>query len=397
MWGDSEVPNGPSVGAGAGNDTLLGGSGGERLYGQEGNDVIEGEAGGDYLYLELGNDQVRGGDGSDSFDNPSYSSAPADGADLISGGRGSDTLDLSDRPHNLSVTLNNTADDGAAGEFDNIMADIEYTYLGAGNDVFNADTAQANAAEMVNSVDGRAGNDTINTGEGDDRMYGGPGSDTLGGQAGNDDLRGDDDNDTLSGGDGDDYVTAGVGSDVIKGDAGDDQLYQQGSADGSDSISGGTGVDSADFSGRTTNMRITQDNVDPDGAGPLKGNDGADADLNNVAEEGDDVRADVENLSTGSGNDLISAGFAAANALGLDNTFRGYLGNDVIHGGNGEDTLYGSTGDDNLTGGAGGDALYGESGADVLSALDGYFDYLDGGSDNDTQTSDAFDQKINFP
>jgi Ca2+-binding RTX toxin-like protein len=403
MWGDSDVVFGAPVATG--NDTLFGGDGGDRLYGQNGNDILEGQNGFDSLYLEAGNDQLRGGDGGDYFDNPTFITT-ADGADLISGGRGQDSLDLGDRPHNVAITLNNTADDGQdtnsppdrlGNELDNVMADIEYFYLGSGNDFFNANTPQANVAELRQTVDGGTGNDNLQGGEGDDSLSGRGGNDVVAGQAGDDTVRGDEDTDNVSGGDGDDYVYGGVGGDIINGNAGDDYLYQESAADGSDFISGGPGVDHADFSSRSTNTRITQDNVDP--AGACRGNDGADVDQNNVAEECDDLRADNEQISTGSGNDLISANFGAANLLGADNVFRGNDNNDVLHGGVGEDSLHGGNGNDNLTGGTGYDELYGDTGADIFAAIDGFFDYLDGGFDSvtDTQTSDPFDEKVRFP
>jgi Ca2+-binding RTX toxin-like protein len=62
---------------GAGNDTLTGGLGTNRIYGGDGNDVIAGGASADYLYGENGNDTLRG-----------YG-----GADLLSGGSGRDALD----------------------------------------------------------------------------------------------------------------------------------------------------------------------------------------------------------------------------------------------------------------------------------------------------------------
>jgi Ca2+-binding RTX toxin-like protein len=408
LWGDSDAPFGPPVAAG--NDSLLGGDGGDRMYGQDGGDVVDGQGGGDSLYFDAGNDQLRGGDGSDYFDNPSFSTA-ADGADLLSGGRGTDSLDLGDRPHNLAISLNNFADDGQdtnvppdglGNELDNVMADMEYVYLGSGDDRFNANTTQANAADLRNYVEGRVGNDTIQGGEGDDNLYGGGGNDSVQGQAGNDSARGDADNDTVSGGEGDDYVYGGLGSDVMNGEAGNDYLWMEGSADGADYIAGGAGEsDQADYSSRSTNTLIRQDNVVQ--PAPSKGNDGADGDQNGVAEEGDDVRADVEDVYTGSGNDLISANFAAANTVGANNLFDAGSNNDTIHGGVGEDQLEGGAGNDSLTGGIGEDKLYGEAGADRLFGLDTfYWDYLDGGSEVDTASApngsaDAFDEKVNIP
>ena len=166
MWGDSNdsFPFDPPPSAG--NDTLRGGDGGDNLYGETGNDVVEGGAGGDNIGLEAGLDRYRGGDGSDYFRDETNTSA-ADGADPeISGGRGTDYLDLSDRAAALTITLDNVANDGqdtaaATNEGDNVMADIETFDLGNGNDIFNANVAPAATMEVRRTVYGELGNDTL--------------------------------------------------------------------------------------------------------------------------------------------------------------------------------------------------------------------------------------------
>ena len=50
---------------GAGNDTLVGGSGGDLLFGQSGNDTLLGKGGNDFLFGGSGNDTLTGGDGDD--------------------------------------------------------------------------------------------------------------------------------------------------------------------------------------------------------------------------------------------------------------------------------------------------------------------------------------------
>jgi Ca2+-binding RTX toxin-like protein len=71
-----------------------------------------------------------------------------------------------------------------------------------------------------------------------------------------------------------------------------------------------------------------------------------------AAGEGDDVRGDVENVSTGAGNDVV-IGSGAANRL--------------VTGG-GDDRVEGGAGDDELTGGNGANVLVGGPGRDTLSA-----------------------------
>ncbi len=79
---------------------------------------------------------------------------------------------------------------------------------------------------------------------------------------------------------------------------------------------------------------------------------------------GTDRFVNFENVTGGSGNDLISG----------DN------GANVLSGGAGDDTLNGLGGNDTLNGGAGNDRLFGGDGADQLNGGSGN-DYLDGGTD----------------
>jgi serralysin len=107
----------------------------------------------------------------------------------------------------------------------------------------------------------------------------------------------------------------------------------------------------------------------------------------------------VEDLLTGSGNDIV-AGNAAANIIHLNagndllnadvgnDLGYGGAGADTLNGGIGFDTLYGDEGDDRLNGEAHADLLYGGLGNDLLIGGDG-FDNLYGGEDNDTLWGDA--------
>ena len=98
---------------------------------------------------------------------------------------------------------------------------------------------------------------------------------------------------------------------------------------------------------RTSNTRIILDNAVGTGiCAGQKGNDGADVDQNGVAEECDDVKADNEEITTGSGDDRIDVNTAAANGVGLANSFYGGENNDTMLGGAGDDYLFGDTGAD---------------------------------------------------
>ena len=97
-----------------GNDTIHGNAFANALNGQAGNDVIYGYAGQDKLAGGDGNDMLYGGDGSDRLagadGNDWFAPGlrnPALGADVVSGGRGSDAVSFS--ADNIAVTVNLTS------------------------------------------------------------------------------------------------------------------------------------------------------------------------------------------------------------------------------------------------------------------------------------------------
>ena len=147
------------------NETLRGGSGNlmsaDTLNGLGGNDVLDGFS---------GNDTLNGGDGDDSL----YGGTEAD---VFNGGAGTDTAYFSYKLNNAastdqSATLDGMANDGAAGEGDNLAADVENLVTSDGND-----TLLGNGAANVLVAD--AGNDTLDGGAGTDQLFGNAGNDTL--------------------------------------------------------------------------------------------------------------------------------------------------------------------------------------------------------------------------
>lgn len=208
---------------------------------------------------------------------------------------------------------------------------------------------------------GGAGDDTLVGGAGRDLLFGGLGDDTLIGGAGNDALyagSGDDQalggvgNDwidlgagrnTIKAGAGNDTVVATLGNDTIDAGAGDDLLY----VDGTDSIQGGMGLDTAYFSGE-----------------PI---------IVNLAALG------LEVVHATQGNDKLDA-----SATPVAMSLFGYAGDDDLIGSKFTDTLFGGDDNDRLEGGLGADTLDGGSGDDRL-----FFDVSDtiqGGSGYDTAT-----------
>jgi uncharacterized delta-60 repeat protein len=140
-----------------------------------------------------GNDTLIGGTGSDTF----------------IGGPGSDTADFSSRHDNLALSLDNLANDGAPGEHDNVMADIETVLAGSGNDKLVGDP-------FANLLKGNGGNDTIYGGAGNDTLVGGGGHDILFGQDGNDLLLANDGHtDTIDGGNGFDTASRDNGPTIF--------------------------------------------------------------------------------------------------------------------------------------------------------------------------------------
>jgi subtilisin family serine protease len=253
-----------------GNDTLNGGDGNDNgnhgLSGGNGNDVLNGDAGNDRLDDGAGNDTINGGDGDDTL----VGTSAANGADVFNGGAGSDTADYSARTANLSVKIDQIANDGLVdvnsdpevtqSEADNIKMDVEKVTAGSGADTVTGGTTagvEFHGGDGNDTLQGAAGNDILNGGSGADNIKGGSGNDTISGGAGNDTLYGDDPafpanggNDAITGNDGNDICYGGPGDDVITGGDGIDNMFGETGSDdfsspedgSSDFIDGGTGA-----------------------------------------------------------------------------------------------------------------------------------------------------------
>lgn len=191
---------------------------------------------------------------------------------------------------------------------------------------------------------------TATGGPGSDEIDTGPGADTITGGDGDDDLGGGGGNDTVSGGTGQDDLSGGSENDTLSGDEGNDLLR---SDTGADAMAGGAGRDVATYSGRTTAVTVTLDDV---------ANDGGVGELDNV-------RSDVEDVTGGVGNDTLN-GSNRPNALvgGVGNdTLNGLGGTDDLDGGSGNDVIDGGADDDDLDGGLDADTIRGGSGNDTLT------------------------------
>ena len=192
-----------------------GGEGDDRVYGQAGNDlllgdsfvsieggddVLRGRGGDDILGGNLGDDRLFGGSGNDTLEYGSFAVGADDGTDEISGGDGVDTVLYGFRSHvPVSVSLNGVADDGAAGERDDVHSDVENIVGGDSHDVLEGDGVD-------NHLDGAHGRDSLFGRGGDDHLAGRKDGDKLFGEDGNDLLIGGENHDRLFGGPGDDQL-----------------------------------------------------------------------------------------------------------------------------------------------------------------------------------------------
>ena len=291
-----------AVNGGAGNDTITyTGQAPATLHGGDGDDAITDDAGAAVqVYGDDGNDTLReggfveaeasaslyGGAGNDTF-----STGDPDYATYISGGDGTDTLDLKDSeqgPAGPTLNLNGQGPAGGTGgigslSLDGTLEDVYDPTGQYGGEIIGNAAGNVIDAPEASAVMGMGGNDTITLGYGQ-TVNGGDGNDTL--VAGPDSQ-----NDTVSGGAGTDLVdytaaTAGqtvyldgshpstgditfdgtveqvYGSnynDVIYGTSGNNALFGDGGNDvlvadgGTDYLNGGTGNDTvyADDGGRS--------------------------------------------------------------------------------------------------------------------------------------------------
>jgi Ca2+-binding RTX toxin-like protein len=366
----------------SGNDTLSGGSGDDTITGGTGSNILAGGAGDDTLTGGQGNDTITGGPGGDTqtggLGNDAFDEGAATGTDTMAGGGGIDTVTYAARANGATVTMDGVADDGELGEADNVGADIENAVGGPGDDTL---IGSSSANDLVgaagdDTIDGAGGGDTLAGGSGSDRLTGGAGADTVAAGDGSDTVLEGAGNDDLEGGAGGDTLdysgvatamtltlssfspqnTVGAGIDtlvafenlvggtaadtlggdgnanVLSGNSGNDTIIGDG---GDDTISGDLGTDTVDYSSFAGAVTIVL--APATGATPGTSTGAA----------GTDSLLDIENVSGGAGDDVLT-GEIGANVLsgnGGNDSLAGLEGNDTLDGGGGPDTLdYSATG-----------------------------------------------------
>jgi hypothetical protein len=231
-----------TVAPGSGDDTVLTGPGPDRIEPSPGADLI------------------RAGEGADVL----RTGPVADGPDDVDLGDGSeDAIDFSERDAGVRYEPDGQADDGAAGEGDDLGAAAEVRG-GAGADTLIS--ASGNPSRFEGTITGGPGDDFVIGSRGDDNLSGGSGDDELVGLAGNDELKdpayyggeGRSGDDLADGGPGHDWIELGRGDDVAAGGTGRDRIVLGRGADnakggpdddtllgeqGGDDLEGGTGKD----------------------------------------------------------------------------------------------------------------------------------------------------------
>ena len=117
-----EVAGGAGADVLAGVENVIGTPFDDELTGDATANALSGGAGEDTIDGAGGNDTESGGDGNDVF---TQTGEVANGADVMHGGGGIDTVDYTERGNPVTSTNDGVANDGEAGEGDNVQPDVE--------------------------------------------------------------------------------------------------------------------------------------------------------------------------------------------------------------------------------------------------------------------------------
>jgi Ca2+-binding RTX toxin-like protein len=409
---DKAVAAPMNISGGVGNDTLSGGSGDDTVRGEEGNDLLF---------------------------------AHDAGADIHSGGLGTDEVSYAGAVSRVNVSLDNVANDGltfgaqwwVSVENDNVSTDVENVTGSAFDDFLLAYSAPG----VGHVLKGMAGNDYLTGGDQADQLFGYYGNDTLVGNGGNDSIWGEAGADLLNGGLGYDDLryddtfnqrTSGV-TVVLPRSWEVGYRPGQGSAGENDRIAGFEAVWGTRFNDKMWGNDLDNHLFGMEGNDLIAGEEGNDrlfgfhgndsiyggrgndwvfgengTDSLSGGEGWDDVRYDEAGRTTGVSarlanswepssrfngsygeNDTFASDFEALIGSRFNDVLSGNSFNNYMAGLDGDDLLLGYNGDDTLDLGNGADRGYGGDGNDTIFAKDGaYSDYVDGGAGWDTANRD---------
>ncbi len=419
-----------SIGAGGGDDTIVGASNDLLLDGGAGTDLLQ--VGANFTStsnaqianienvtltaaatLDLSNqtegfaitgssgvDTITGGSGADTV-------AGGAGADTLNGNGGTDTADYSASSAAVTVDLTaataQTSTGDASGDvlsnFENVtgsnfqdtltgtsgvnvldgggnsdtligLGGADTLIGGSGNDFadYSASAAGVTVDLTVLTAQTSAGDASGDVLSGIEHVTGSAFVDVLTGDSANNRLHGGDGDDTLTGGDGDDELRGASGNDVLDGGAGNDKITYTGSGSGLViDLNAGTVV-----TGSGTDTFTSIENVTgSDFADTVTGTAGV-----NVLDggDGDDTLAGLggaDSLVGGNGNDTADYSASAAGVkvdLNAGTGLGGDAAGDVL---TNVENAKGSTLADTLTGTSSTNTLIGNGGADTLLGMDG--------------------------
>ncbi len=323
-------------------ENATGGSGNDRIIGNEANNIFMGRAGNDTYVFNFKNH---------------FDQNITIGHDTIIDTEGNNIIkfncNVTDIEDDLSCAINQTKN-----ELEISIAQVGYITIK--NWVLSEGNAISSFAfiDMIYSADDFISKFSENTGK---------------------EIIGDQYNNTLTGTDGDDKIYGLAGNDTLIG------------GDGSDLLDGGEGYDYASYQNEKQGL-VVDLNDSSKNAGAAKGD--VLVSIENVkGTEYDDIiygsTVGTTNFYDGrlhglGGDDYLYGGNGLDSLYGGSGNDRiyGYNGNDDLYGDSDNDRLYGGYGNDYLDGGSGDDYLYGNSGNDTLTGGDGA-DLLDGGEGYD--------------
>jgi Ca2+-binding RTX toxin-like protein len=379
-WTEATADDGDTLSGGDGTDVLLGDNGnpanGTSLFvslldtpapgkapatGTSGRDTISGGAGDDRLFGQSDGDTLSGDDGDDALEGDAA-------GDTLLGGTGDDTLTGGSSSRDGVISPSR---DGS-GQLDS----VDTLFGGAGDDVLAGDNARVDVAggrridgtplRSVQLFDPATASKGVTGGTGgDDQLYGEDGRDLAFGQGGND----------IVGGGGDtDYLEGNDGADNLLGGDGEDDLVGGGSSRNGEIIT---------TSGSVVDRLLTAPRglTDVSASGLLDGNDTLDG-----GDSRDVLMGDNGRITRGGPLALLGGGSSGTHAVRkvamADKVPGVWSGSDRLLGGQGDDDLYGQFDNtrtkrpgqslgtapvpgDVLFGGVGDDALVGDQGVDV--------------------------------
>lgn len=306
-----------------GDDQLRGGSGNDQLIGEDGVDTLDGGPGPDYIEAGSGNDILKLTDGE------SETVYCGDDIDTVERDALDELFDCESTSVHSVAMVQTQAFPMPVNQFVYVAAPGEVNHL-----TVRANSRIARITDTTSEIVAGRGCDSespnevscpaaaanfvsLQTGDMDDEVdfrTTAIVTGTINGDAGNDTLNGGGVTGTLVGGEGNDTLTSGdIGLQLV-GENGDD-TFRGGTGD--DVFIGGDGVDTADYSDRSNSLTINLGYAA--GSGQLG--------------EYDTFVEDVENVVAGDGDDSIEGNAA-------NNTIDSGTGNDTVASGDGDDALF---------------------------------------------------------